>query len=256
MRSRIMATTLSASPSIVSFTPQRQFHIGWERVSGIKLIGDAIQITPTQYFERFEDPSWTYVPWETVQAHWTELSETPDMAIEQACLQFIRKHSQQSRDASVILENAEKVYSFVFNESLLHEIEDLDHVTANDLRVLRESSILCALNKVALNGRITNIGPAWYFAQCARLVYGLSATDEQRVDELFHGGFFNALRLREQTRAHVALGGRLVHGCQSSGNGSGGCVVGYGTDVAVMQKELLALRPGFLNQFSEATGGD
>ena len=242
------------SPSVISFTPKRSFHAGWGKIPGIELIGPEIQIAPEQYFERYEDPSWNYVPWETVQAHWSELSETPDRAIEQACLEFIRKHAQQSSDAAIILGNAEKVYSFVYNESILKEIQDLDHVTANDLRVLRESSILCALNKVNLSGRITNIGPAWYFAQCARMVFGLSAADEQRVDELFHGGFFNGLRLREQTRAHVALGGKLVHGCQSSGNGAGGCVVSYGTDTSVMQSELLNLRPRFLQQFDKISG--
>lgn len=249
-----MSALTIQSPSIISFTPKRSFHAGWGKIAGIRLIDTTIQIAPDQYFERYEDPSWNYVPWERVQAHWSELSETPDRAIEQACLEFIRDHAQQTSDASVILENAEQVYSFVFNESILNEIQDLDHVTAHDLRVLRESSILCALNKVDLSGRITNIGPAWYFAQCARAVFELSADDERRVDELFHGGFVNGLRLREQTRAHVALGGKLVHGCQSSGNGAGGCVVSYGTDTLVMQSELLNLRPRFLQDFSKISG--
>jgi len=249
-----MNAIIAKSPSVITFTPKRSFHSGWGRIAGIELIGPAIRITPEQYFERYEDPSWNYVPWETVEANWSKLSETPERAIEQACLEFIREHAHQTSDPAVILENAEKVYSFVFNESILNEIQDLDHVTPNDLRVLRESSILCALNKVNLSGRITNIGPAWYFAQCARTVFGLSSADEKRVDELFHGGFFNGLRLREQTRAHVALGGKLVHGCQSSGNGSGGCVVSYGTDTAVMQSELLNLRPRFLHQFDQISG--
>jgi hypothetical protein len=125
----------------------------------------------------------------------------------------------------------------------------LSEVSAADLRVLRESSILCALNKVDLAGHITITGPAWYFAQCARVVFDLDRASEMRVDELFHGGFFNGSRLVDQVRAHTALGGKLVHGCQGTGNGSGGCVVAYGTDVQAMQSELVALRKTVLRTF-------
>ena len=64
----------------------------------------------------------------------------------------------------------------------------------------------------------------------------------ERVDELYHGGFFNETRRVESIKAHAALGGRLVHGCQSSPNMSGGVVAPYGLDVAQFTTELNAFK--------------
>lgn len=241
----------SHSPTVrtqIQFRPSNPFHQGWNRLPGLTVTDDLVIIDPHAYFERLEDPTWRYVPWEVVQAHWNDLSETGEVALEQACLSFIREHVQTTDDPAVILTNADAVYSYLFDEARLSQYEELP-VEGGDLRVLRESSILCALNKVSVSGRIANIGPAWYFAQCARVVYDLSAKDEARVDELFHGGFFNGPRLRDQVRAHVSLAGKLVHGCQGSGHGSGGCVVAYGTNVDAMQEELMRLKPRFLAIF-------
>lgn len=236
--------------SKISFRPALKFHEGWNRVAGISVRDDKVEIDPDSYFVRLEDNAWSYVPWSVVESGWPEIEETTSMALEQAALDFINKNREVTSDPSVILANAEKVYSFLFDQERLSKYDDLSDVSADDLRVLRESSILCSLNKVALNGKITVIGPAWYFAQCARTVYGLDRESEMRVDELFHGGFFNGARLSDQVRAHVALGGKLVHGCQGTGNGSGGCVVEYGTNLQVMQSELIALRDPMIASFT------
>jgi hypothetical protein len=44
----------------------------------------------------------------------------------------------------------------------------------------------------------------------------------------------------ESVKAHAALGGRLVHGCQSQVDMRGGCVVPYGVDLTEFRRELRA----------------
>ena len=232
--------------SVITYKPAQAFHRGWNQVAGMSVSEAGIEIDPDLYFIRFEQPTWSYVPWDVVQTAWHDIKETGTVALEQAALNFIVANRRITNDPSVVLRNADLVYSYLFDQARLSAFDDLSDVSANDLRVLRESSILCALNKVGLDGRITVIGPAWYFAQCARKVFGLDRVAEMRVDELFHGGFFNGARLSDQIKAHIALGGKLVHGCQGTGNGSGGCVVEYGTNVQRMQSELVALREPIL----------
>lgn len=58
----------------------------------------------------------------------------------------------------------------------------------------------------------------------------------------YHGGFFTETRRIESIKAHAALGGRLVHGCQSSPNMSGGVVAPYGVDVDRFTTELNAFK--------------
>lgn len=240
----------TASAGIIKFLPESPFHEGWNKIRGISVENGNLTINMNEYFERLENPLWTFVPWNKVADVWDVLIESESTALEQICLTFISQNAEITTDPTVILSNAEKVYSFLFDENRIKEHEDLQSVTPKALRVLRESSILCALNKVDASGHICNIGSAWYFAQCSELVYSLTTSEAAQVDELFHGGFFNGSRLRDQVRAHVALAGKLVHGCQGSGHGSGGCVVSYGTDVDKMQSELLALRSHFLSMFA------
>jgi hypothetical protein len=252
--SAVLQTTgnVRGKASKINFFPKEPFHAGWNSIAGLCVDQGALTIDADTYFIRREEATWTYVPWELVQASWYDIRETIDTALEQTALRFIADNRRVTSDAAVVLQNAEQVYSYLFNKERLTAYDDLSDVSEDDLRILRESSILCSLNKVALNGRITVIGPAWYFAQCARKVFNIDHAAEMRVDELFHGGFFNGARLLDQVRAHVALGGKLVHGCQGTGNGSGGCVVAYGTDVQVMQRELVDLRSPILNTFQRA----
>jgi len=245
-----MLPSVANNPSrTITFRPAAPFHEGWNKIPGLTVSDDVLTIDRDQYFIRFEDESWSYIPWAAARQGWSEIEETSEKALEQSALEFIARNRITTRDPAVILRNAEAAYSFLYDPQRLAAYDDLRDVSADDFRILRECSILCALNKVARNGRITVIGPAWYFAQCARTVFELDRDAEVRVDELFHGGFFNGARLSEQVRAHVALGGKLVHGCQGSGNGSGGCVVQYGTDVQALQSELVALRESILRSF-------
>jgi hypothetical protein len=52
----------------------------------------------------------------------------------------------------------------------------------------------------------------------------------------------------ESIKAHVALGGRLVHGCQSVPNQSGGACVPYGASLKTFRAELSRFRAGWLDQ--------
>ncbi len=62
------------------------------------------------------------------------------------------------------------------------------------------------------DGRISVVGPAWFFADTAQVVYDLDEPIVEKLDEVFHGGLFNENRRIESIKAHTALGGRLVHG--------------------------------------------
>jgi outer membrane murein-binding lipoprotein Lpp len=50
----------------------------------------------------------------------------------------------------------------------------------------------------------------------------------------------------ESIKAHAALGGRLVHGCQSVPNQSGGAVVPYGASIDRFRQDLDAFRAEWL----------
>lgn len=113
--------------------------------------------------------------------------------------------------------------------------------------MLREMGTMMSLNRVELTGSITTVGPAWFFPITAQVVYGLSEAEGAALDELYHGGFFNEYRRIESVKAHAALGGRLVHGCQSAPDQSGGCVVPYGTDMAQFQAELNGFKRQWMN---------
>ncbi|NLU70633.1 hypothetical protein [Streptomyces sp. HNM0574] len=52
----------------------------------------------------------------------------------------------------------------------------------------------------------------------------------------------------ESIKAHAALGGRLVHGCQSVPDQAGGVVAPYGTAMPTFRDELAALKGDWLDQ--------
>lgn len=114
------------------------------------------------------------------------------------------------------------------------------------LRILREMGTMMALNRVELDGHLSNVGPAWFFGQMAKSVFDLSFEQTVVVDELYHGTFFNEERRVESIKAHASLGGRLVHGCSGSPNQAGGCVVEYGTDVESFHSHLRVLKAEWL----------
>jgi hypothetical protein len=79
---------------------------------------------------------------------------------------------------------------------------------------------------------------------------GLTTAETQKLDELYHGTWFNEARRVESIKAHAALGGRLVHGCQSVPNQSGGVVAPYGCDIARFSRELAGLKHGWRTQIA------
>ncbi|MFC5183199.1 hypothetical protein [Actinomadura harenae] len=115
---------------------------------------------------------------------------------------------------------------------------------------LVEMGVMMALNRVELSGEISNVGPAWMFGEAAHVVYGLGTEEAELIDELYHGSWFNEPRRVEQVKAHVALGGRLIHGCQSGTevNMAGGCVAPFGVDIAAFRRELNAFRDAWVEQ--------
>ncbi|MGH3585140.1 MAG: hypothetical protein ACRDQ0_02355 [Pseudonocardia sp.] len=133
------------------------------------------------------------------------------------------------------------VYAHVFREQHLTD-PGLAGVTVAQLRMLREMGVVMALDRVELDGAISNVGPAWMFPATCRVVFDLDETEAEQVDELYHGTWFNEPRRVESVKAHAALGGRLVHGCQSRPNLSGGVVAPYGCDIATFKAELAAFR--------------
>jgi hypothetical protein len=77
-------------------------------------------------------------------------------------------------------------------------------------------------------------------------VFDLDDEKGGMLDEVYHGTWFNESRRIESIKAHAALGGRLVHGCQSVPNQSGGAVVPYGASIERFRKDLEAFRGEWL----------
>jgi hypothetical protein len=121
-------------------------------------------------------------------------------------------------------------------------VAGLEAIGPAELRMLREAGTLMALNKVETDGHISNVSPTWFFGAAIPAVFGLNEEAGQVIDEAYHGTWFNEPRRIESVKAHAALGGRLVHGCQSAGNLSGGVVAPYGTDISAFRDELTAMR--------------
>ena len=137
------------------------------------------------------------------------------------------------------------VYSFLFRDELL-PVAGLEHVGPAELRMLREASTFMALNKVRDNGSIANVGPCWFFPAATGVVFDLDDKAGRHLDEVYHGTWFNETRRIESIKAHAALGGRLVHGCQSTPNQSGGAVMPYGASIDQFRQDLGAFRDGWL----------
>ncbi|KJE21371.1 putative aminoglycoside phosphotransferase [Frankia torreyi] len=145
------------------------------------------------------------------------------------------------------------MYGHLFSPDTLDDL-DLGDVTEKDLRIPRESAALAALNRVEMSEEISDIGPAWFFPTTARVVFDLDADDAERIDALYRGGFFNEYRRLTTVKAHAALGGRFVHGCQSSPNMSGGAVVPYGVDLTRFRTDLGAFKRDWIDRILALTG--
>ncbi|MBB5933994.1 hypothetical protein [Streptomyces zagrosensis] len=233
-------TTTVATTTITVELPEA-FDQRWNRLPGITVDGKRITIDPQTYFFRFENSSWLVIDWETVTSGLLHAEETEASAVEQIALDFVKAHGRSASDAGEVLAIAYQVYSYLFRDEHLATL-GLPNVTADHLRMLREAATFMALNKVELDGHISNVGPCWFFPSATGVVFDLCEEDGQMLDEVYHGSWFNEHRRIEGIKAHTALGGRLVHGCQSAPDQSGGVVAAYGTSMAQFAVELAGMK--------------
>lgn len=133
---------------------------------------------------------------------------------------------------------------YLFRDELL-PVPGLDQIGPAELRMLREAATLMALNKVEMDGTISNIGPCWFFPAATSVVFDLDDDAGAMLDEVYHSTWFNESRRIESVKAHAALGG-LVHGCQSVPNQSGGACVPYGASIEHFRDDLRQFRPQWL----------
>jgi hypothetical protein len=240
--------TLVAGPArtqMIEAVLPSPFDDGWNRIAGVSVQGNRITIDPRTYFFRYGNPTWVVCDWAGVRENLLGARETPDVTVEQLALDHVKEHGHLTSDPAEVMVTAYAVYSYLFRAEHLHDraLARMG-VTLRDLRILTEMGVMMALNRVERSGEISNVGPAWMFGEAAKVVFALGTRQAEKLDELYHGAWFNEPRRVEQVKAHVALGGRLVHGCQSGQevNMAGGCVVPFGTDIARFRDELGTFR--------------
>lgn len=238
-----MTTTTTAPP--ISVELPEPFDPRWARLPGITVEGRRITINPAAYFFKFSSASWLVCDWGTVRAVLLDRQESSDTALEQIVLEFIRTHAHTTHDAAEVLSIAWQVYAYLFRDELL-PVPGLDQIGPAELRILREAATLMALNKVELDGTISNVGPCWFFPAATSVVFDLDERAGGMLDEVYHSTWFNESRRLESVKAHAALGGRLVHGCQSVPNQSGGACVPYGASITRFRQELGQFRERWL----------
>ena len=216
-----------------------EFHNGWNRIDGIAVNGKLITIYPDAYFFQYENPSWVVCDWPQVKTGLLDTRETATETIEQQALHFVQSYGRTTSDAAAVLEIAWEVNAWIFRDEITAEpgMAELG-VRPVHARMLREVSTFMALNRVEMSGRISNVGPAWMAPVVAEVVYGLSEGEAGMLDELYHGTWFNEARRVEAVKANAALGGRLVHGCQSQVDMRGGAIVPFGADIAEFRRQL------------------
>lgn len=239
-----MGTVETSTAPIVVQLPER-IDPRWSRLPGVRVDGRTVTVDPTEYFFRFDANTWRVVDWELVRDRLLGVRETSEKALEQVALEFIQEHGHSTDDAAEVLTIAWHVYSYLFRDELL-PVAGLEQIGTDELRMLREAAVFMALNKVELDGSISNVGPCWFFPAATGVVFDLDDEAGEALDEVYHGTWFNESRRVESILAHAALGGRLVHGCQSSPNQSGGALVPYGGSIERFRADLASFRDGWL----------
>jgi hypothetical protein len=240
----------TATPIIRATLPAR-FDPRWSRLPGLFIEGRSLVIEPGEYFQRYESPSWVICGWSGVCDELLPVTETADQALEQVTLDYIREHGRTTTDPAEVLATAWQVYGHLFRDELL-PVPGLESIGRPELRMLREAATLMALNKVEDTGHISIIGAAWFFGAALPVVYDLDDEMGQVIDEAYHGTWFNESRRAESVLAHAALGGRLVHGCQSTPDMTGGVVAPYGADIARFRDEINAMKHGMIDAIRAA----
>jgi hypothetical protein len=165
----------------------------WNRIPGITVDGKTVTVGPNEYFFRLESRTWTVIDWDKVVDELMPINETSTSAIEQITLDFIAANARTTDDPAEVMRIAWQVYSFLFRADHLPAL-GLEGITEAHLRMLAEVSVFTTLNKVEQEGRITNVGPCWFFADAARVVFDLDETTVGLLDEVYHGGWFNETR--------------------------------------------------------------
>ncbi|MGH8900068.1 MAG: hypothetical protein ACRDZ4_24310 [Egibacteraceae bacterium] len=237
--------TTTTAPPVISVELPEAFDPRWARLPGITITGRGVTIDPAEHFFRFDSASWLVCDWDAVRDALLDLDESAETALEQLCLEFIRAHGRTTSDAAEVLTTAWQVYAYLFRDELL-PVAGLEQIGPAQLRMLREAATLMALNKVELDGSISAIGPCWFFPAATSVVFDLDDTTGAMLDEVYHSTWFNESRRVESIKAHAALGGRLVHGCQSVPNQSGGACVPYGASITRFRQDLTAFRSEWL----------
>jgi hypothetical protein len=235
-----MTDRIPALEKIVARLPE-EFDSRWNRLPGITVDGYQITIDPQEYFFKLGHHSWLVIPWQQVERDMLTATETADTSLEQIALEYIQANATSTRDAATVLAIGYEVYRYVFRAEHLADL-GMPEITTEHLRMLRQVGTFMALNKVELTGEISTIGPAWFFNSTTRAVFDLTDPEGDMLDEVYHGGWFNEARRLELVRAHTALGGRLVHGCQSVPSQTGGAVVPYGAPLTKFREELAAMK--------------
>lgn len=220
---------------------------GWNEIDGFTVSNGVVEIDPEQYFFRYESPEWVVCDWEAVQRDLLPVKESRVQTLEQTVLEYVREHGRPTARLQELLETAWRVNSFIFRDEYAAE-PDLSHLNPAYFGILREMGTVMAMNRVLENGHIANVGPAWFFGIAAERVFGLSGEEGQELDDLYHGTFFNETRRVEALKANAALGGRLVHGCHSSPNMSGGCIVPFGADLDLFINDLREFRGEWIDR--------
>jgi hypothetical protein len=241
-----VTTIDTATATAITVELPEAFDERWSRLPGIQVEGRRITIDPAEYFFRFESSTWLVADWELVKSQLLDVDETTQSALEQLALDFVKVNATSTSDAAQVLATAYEVYAYLFRDEHLAGL-GLPQITAAHLRMLREAATLMALNKVELDGHISNIGPCWFFP-AATSVFDLDDETGGMLDEVYHGGWFNEHRRIESIKAHAALGGRLVHGCQSVPDQSGGVVAPYGASMANFRDDLSQFKAGWIEQ--------
>ncbi|MFI1869432.1 hypothetical protein [Streptomyces jumonjinensis] len=221
------------------------FDARWNPLPGIRIDDRRITVDPVQYFFRFESHTWLVADWELVASQLLTVDETTENAVEQLALDFIKANGESTSDAARVLATAYEVYAYLFRDEHLAGL-GLPEINRDHLRMLRQAATLMALNKVELDGHISNVGPCWFFPAATSVVFDLDEKTGGLLDEVYHGGWFNEHRRIESIKAHAALGGRLVHGCQSVPDQTGGVIAPYGASMAAFRDDLAAFKAGWI----------
>ncbi|MFD0903586.1 hypothetical protein [Actinomadura sediminis] len=232
-------TTLKGSPTLIRAVFPEPFHPGWNRISGVTIAGEELTIDPLAYFFRYDNPTWIICDWDGVRANLLEARETAETTVEQMALEYVKTQGRVTDDPGEVLVIAWQATAHIFRDEYLNEpgLVALG-VEPKHLRMLREVGTVMALNRVEQNGAISNVGPAWMFPIACKVIYDLDDDEARLVDELYHGTWFDEARRVEAAKANAALGGRLVHGCQSQADMRGGCIVPFGVDLTEFRREL------------------